>query len=48
MRATLFNYNDFEQCNYNNIIGSGGFGNVHKVKELKTQKEFATPLHYNR
>ena len=33
-----FNRQDFEACTYHNIIGRGGFGNVHKVKELATGK----------
>ncbi|MBR4634648.1 hypothetical protein IKO50_07055, partial [bacterium] len=40
-QAKLFSYTDFEPCTYDNIIGHGGFGNVHKVKELATGKEYA-------
>ena len=38
MQPTIFNRNDFEPCDFNNIIGRGGFGIVYKVKELKTEK----------
>ena len=44
MQITLFHAEDFDRSTKENLLGKGGQGEVHLLKEQKTQKEYAVKI----